>query len=186
MIWRKGWIHPILHIVLVQFILYFKSSLCKIARAARNWINYVPQAAVTTFAFSSVFILLLCAHHCQWPKVGSNETCASLCRAYKRGREAKIAICINNSAQQIGAQLKSTYLVFRDSGTGIFLISDSLTGRGGELSNLGFKYQLQAVCFLHGLLSIKIGLRFKMGPKELTLPLALIPMADLEPLKNHS
>ena len=61
------------------------------------------------------------------------------------GGEAKIAICINNSAQQIGAQLKSTYLVFRDSGTGIFLISDSLTGRGGELSNLGFKYQLQAV-----------------------------------------
>ena len=41
-----GAIHPILQIVLVQ--------------RARNWINSVPQAAATTFAFSSVFILPLC------------------------------------------------------------------------------------------------------------------------------
>ena len=31
-----GAIHPIIHIVLVQFILFFKSSWCKIASAARN------------------------------------------------------------------------------------------------------------------------------------------------------
>ena len=38
-----------------EFMLFFK-----IASAARNWIHFVPQTAVTTFAFSSVFILLLC------------------------------------------------------------------------------------------------------------------------------
>ena len=43
-----------------EFILFFKSSWCKIARAARNWSNSVPLTeAATTFAFSSVFILLL-------------------------------------------------------------------------------------------------------------------------------
>ena len=36
-----------------------KSSLGKIACAARNLINSVPQTAATTFAFSLVFILLL-------------------------------------------------------------------------------------------------------------------------------
>ena len=40
--------HPVLQIALVQ-----------IDSAARNLINSVPQAAVTTFAFSFVFILLL-------------------------------------------------------------------------------------------------------------------------------
>ena len=57
--YRSGAIHPIRHIFLVQFIQFFQSSWCKIASAARNWINYFPQTAVTTFAFSSVFILLL-------------------------------------------------------------------------------------------------------------------------------
>ena len=36
-----------------------KLSWWKIAGAARNWINYVPQTAATTFAFASDFILLL-------------------------------------------------------------------------------------------------------------------------------
>ena len=69
-IWRIRLIHPFLHIILVQFfffsysilvqlILFFISSWCKIAGAARNWINSVPQTAATTFSFSSVFILLL-------------------------------------------------------------------------------------------------------------------------------
>ena len=44
-------IHPFLQIILVQ------NSYCI---AARNWINSVSQAAATTFAFSSVIILLLC------------------------------------------------------------------------------------------------------------------------------
>ena len=52
MIWRKGWINPILHIVLVQFIIVFKSSWWKITSATRNWINSAPQAAAMTFAFS--------------------------------------------------------------------------------------------------------------------------------------
>ena len=38
---------------------FFKSSWWKTASAAMNWINSIPQAAATTFAFSSVFILLL-------------------------------------------------------------------------------------------------------------------------------
>ena len=52
-IWRIGWIHSFLHIILVQFILFFISSWCKISSAARNWINSVPQIAATTFALSS-------------------------------------------------------------------------------------------------------------------------------------
>ena len=59
MIGRKGWIHPIFHIAMVQFILFFKSTWWKIASAARNCINSAPQAP-PAFAFSSVFILLLC------------------------------------------------------------------------------------------------------------------------------
>ena len=56
---RPGASHPILQIFLVQFFLFFNSTLCKIASTARNWINSVPQAEATTFAFSSVLILLL-------------------------------------------------------------------------------------------------------------------------------
>ena len=43
-------IHPILKIIMVQ------NSYSE----TRNWINSSPQIAATTFAFSSVFILLLC------------------------------------------------------------------------------------------------------------------------------
>ena len=42
-----------------ECILFFKSSCCKVVSAARNLINSVLQAAETTFAFSSVFSLLL-------------------------------------------------------------------------------------------------------------------------------
>ena len=38
----------------IVFVLYFKSSRWKIAIVARNLINYVPQKAATTVAFSSV------------------------------------------------------------------------------------------------------------------------------------
>ena len=51
-----------LQIILVQFILFFKSSYCKMASGTRNSINSVPQTAGTTVAFSafsSVFFLLL-------------------------------------------------------------------------------------------------------------------------------
>ena len=57
-----GAIQPILLIFLVQFILFFKSSWCKIVSTVRNWINSVFQAAATTFALSSVFFLLLWLH----------------------------------------------------------------------------------------------------------------------------
>ena len=63
MVWT-GWSsifakHPFRQVAVIILILYFKSSWWKIARAARNWINSVPQTAATTVAFSSVFILLL-------------------------------------------------------------------------------------------------------------------------------
>ena len=51
MILRKGWIHPIYSA---------KLSSCKMASTAKNLINSVPHTAATTFAFSSVFNLLLC------------------------------------------------------------------------------------------------------------------------------
>ena len=41
MIWRKGWINPILQ--------NRPSALCKLASAARNYINFVTQTAATTF-----------------------------------------------------------------------------------------------------------------------------------------
>ena len=47
----------------VKFSLFFNSSWCKIASAARNLINSVPQEATTTSASSSVKILLLCICH---------------------------------------------------------------------------------------------------------------------------
>ena len=60
--YRPGAIHYSFQIVLMQFILVFISSWCKIASAAGNGINSVPQTAATTFAFSSVFILLQCSY----------------------------------------------------------------------------------------------------------------------------
>ena len=61
-----GSIHPILYIVLVQFILFFKSFWCKIAtprQGIESGLPPPPQAAATTFALSSVFILLLLHVH---------------------------------------------------------------------------------------------------------------------------
>ena len=60
MLWRKGWIQPILHIVLVQFILFFITSWCNSSYSS-IWtqIKLCPQTATTTFAFYSVFMLLL-------------------------------------------------------------------------------------------------------------------------------
>ena len=52
-------VRDILQLVLVQISLFFSSSWWKIASAARKWRNVVPQEAATTFAFYSVFILLL-------------------------------------------------------------------------------------------------------------------------------
>ena len=44
---------------IILLILFIKSSWREICSVARNLINSVPQAAVKTFALSSVFILLL-------------------------------------------------------------------------------------------------------------------------------
>ena len=51
--------NSLLHLTILhqnEFILFFKSSWCKIASAART--NSVPQITASTFAFSSVKILL--------------------------------------------------------------------------------------------------------------------------------
>ena len=42
----------------VEFILFFKSSWWKEISVARNLIHFVPQTAMTTFALTSIFILL--------------------------------------------------------------------------------------------------------------------------------
>ena len=39
-----------------EFIPFFKSFWCKIASAARNWINSFPQTAATAFAVSSMML----------------------------------------------------------------------------------------------------------------------------------
>ena len=39
MIWRIGWTHPFLCIILVQFILFFILPWCKLASRARNWMK---------------------------------------------------------------------------------------------------------------------------------------------------
>ena len=54
--------HPFCQVGVILLILFLKSSWCKIESAARNLINSLPQAlqaAATTFAFSSVYILIL-------------------------------------------------------------------------------------------------------------------------------
>ena len=51
--------HSIRQVPIFLFIQFFKSSWRKICSAARNLINSVTQIAATTFAFYSVFILLL-------------------------------------------------------------------------------------------------------------------------------
>ena len=56
---KKGRQTPGLYEEKDEFILFFKSSWYKIALAARKCLNLVPQKTVTTFASSSVFILLL-------------------------------------------------------------------------------------------------------------------------------
>ena len=57
--YRPSAIHPILHIVLVQNS--YRTS------TAKKFIESVPQAAAPTFAFSSVFILLLLLFYCSVP-----------------------------------------------------------------------------------------------------------------------
>ena len=63
--WYAGWSsiftkHPLQQVDVILFILFYKSSWCKIASAAKNWSNSVTQTAATTFAFFSVFFFLLC------------------------------------------------------------------------------------------------------------------------------
>ena len=64
MIWRLGWIATGWYKENDEFILLFKSSWCKIASAAKNWINSVPQTAATTFGFSSLYVRIsfFCMH----------------------------------------------------------------------------------------------------------------------------
>ena len=76
MIWILGWIAPLWIVEKDEFILFFKLSLCKIASAARSWPICAPQAAATTFVFSSVFILRLCQAS-TWPAACS--TVATWC-----------------------------------------------------------------------------------------------------------
>ena len=72
------------------FILFFKSSLCKIASVARNWINSVPQTAATTSAFSCVYILI----QCEWDSLlGLRWTNFILfCRIWSRDAAIKLKI----------------------------------------------------------------------------------------------
>ena len=53
--------HPFCQVAVILLILFCKLSWWKIASAASNWNNSDPQTEATTFAFSSVFILLLCS-----------------------------------------------------------------------------------------------------------------------------
>ena len=57
-LWIMEWIAPGWFQGNDEFILFFKIVLGKTASTARNWISSSPQTKATTFAFSSVFILL--------------------------------------------------------------------------------------------------------------------------------
>ena len=94
---KKGIIQTILYsMVLVQFILFFLSSWCNSSYSsncpgakstARNGINSVPQAAVTTFAFSSVFTVSFCYDCCLlgWGAVGGFYSTLTQTNLKKRG-----------------------------------------------------------------------------------------------------
>ena len=108
-IWRKGWIHPNLQIVLVP----------QIAGAARNLINIVPQTAATTFAFSSVYILLLCLHstqYCTVYTVPSDLSCpwrAPDWTAQNSSKsKSKIKGCFKQFHNNTYSILKLTYLTY--------------------------------------------------------------------------
>ena len=58
--WRIWRIHPFLSNHHGVYHPLIKIVQCKTASVARNWINSSPQTEATTFAFSSVFTLLLC------------------------------------------------------------------------------------------------------------------------------
>ena len=51
-----GAIRPILHIALVQFILFFQIVLVQNSQRGKELNQFYHQAAATTFAFSAVFI----------------------------------------------------------------------------------------------------------------------------------
>ena len=78
-----------------EFILFFKIVLGKIASAARNLINSSPQTEATTFASSSVFILLLCCRFI------SSPTYCSLCS----GKEKNLLLFPPLSTPVIQSQL---------------------------------------------------------------------------------
>ena len=84
-LYGPGAIHPILPIVLVQFILFFKLSWCK--KHSKEWNKSVPQAAVTTFAFSSVFTVSFCYDCCLlgWGAVGGLYSTLTQTNLKKRG-----------------------------------------------------------------------------------------------------
>ena len=74
MIFRKGWIHPILQIVLFAY-----HSILQIVPVQNSWrgkeINqFCP--ALTTFAFSLVFILLLWSYTCRVGRGSCSSPCA--------------------------------------------------------------------------------------------------------------
>ena len=60
--WIIGWIAPGWVKEKDEFIIFFKIVLDKTDTAAIFWINSSPRTEATTFAFSSVFILLICIY----------------------------------------------------------------------------------------------------------------------------
>ena len=64
-IWRKdGWIHPFLLIILVQFIIFFKSSYCKIRCQTQQW-RPLPILLYLSF-FYALHILQPFSYLCYW------------------------------------------------------------------------------------------------------------------------
>ena len=84
---------------------FFKSSWWKTASAAMNWINSIPQAAATTFAFSSVFILLL------W-KQQSIDGMEALKNGWSGGPETRFVGCWRMFASQYRTPLMQFIIYF--------------------------------------------------------------------------
>ena len=68
-----GAVRPIPHIILVQLILFFKSSCCKIASVVWNWINSAPKQQRRPLA---CLLSLFFFYAPSSPNIGIARTCA--------------------------------------------------------------------------------------------------------------
>ena len=70
-IWRIGWFHPFLHIILVSLIIFFISFWSKIASATKEYNKFCPPNSRDDLCLLLLQIILLCMYPYSWADVRS-------------------------------------------------------------------------------------------------------------------